>query len=275
MEYKLFSWNINGIRATQEPLIELLNTFQPTVLSLQETKAEPSQLPANLVGIPPIDDFFSDPADTPPRLHNYNTHWVYPTIRKGYSGVANFVAEGLKPTNIRKSSKDYAFDEEGRILSMEFEHFVLFNIYFPNGEQNEERLQHKLNFYDRFFEVCEALQSQGKSIVLCGDINTAHKAIDLYNPDDTRSGFMPEERAWLDKWFEWGFVDTYRHFNPDKEGAYTFWAAKDIPAKEENRGWRIDYYLISKDLLPNLKSAEIHADFLGSDHCPISITLQF
>ena len=165
------------------------------------------------------------------------------------------------------------FDQEGRILIQDYKDFILFNIYFPNGQRDEERLKYKLEFYDEFLKYTNKLKDKGRKIIVCGDINTAHKEIDLARPKENEktSGFLPIERKWMDKFVSEGYVDTFRHFI--KEGRhYTYWDPI-TRARERNVGWRIDYFFITPNLLPNLKSAFIMPEVMGSDHCPIGIEL--
>ncbi len=165
-------------------------------------------------------------------------------------------------------------DNEGRLIAAYYKDFVLITVYFPNGGGGPERLKYKLDFYDLFLKFIEKLRKKGHSIIFCGDVNTAHEAIDLARPkeNEENTGFLPEERAWLDEVINHGYIDIYRHLNPGKTGAYSYWDIKSA-ARERNVGWRIDYFFISPDLLPRVKKAEILKDVYGSDHCPVLLEL--
>ena len=252
---KLISWNVNGIRAADKKgLFEWFKKESPDILCLQEIKAQPEQVPPHLKNTP-----------------GYNVFWN-PAEQKGYSGVAIFTKE--KPLAINKGFGIEKFDEEGRTLITEFSSFTLFNIYFPNGKKNQERLDYKLDFYDTFLGYADNLKAEGKNIVICGDFNTAHKEIDLARPKENSniSGFLPVERAWIDTFIDHGYVDTFRHFNK-KPDQYSWWDMKSR-ARERNVGWRIDYFFVSKEFISNVKKAFILQDVMGSDHCPIGIELE-
>ncbi len=254
-EKRLLSWNVNGIRAVRRKgFLEWLYKESPDILCLQETKARPEQLDADLI----------KPAD-------YHVCWSYPE-RKGYSGVAVFSKE--KPLGIRYEFDSSGLDLEGRVIVAEYPGFTLLNIYFPNGKSGQERLDYKMTFYDVFLQYTDSLKDAGKKLVVCGDVNTAHREIDLARPkaNSTVSGFLPEERAWIDKLIAHGYVDTFRHFNqrPDQ---YTYWDMKS-GARARNVGWRIDYFFVSDNLLPSVTNAFILPGVMGSDHCPIGITLK-
>jgi exodeoxyribonuclease-3 len=222
---------------------------------LQEIKAMPDQVPPHLQNIP-----------------GYITYWN-PATRKGYSGVVTYTKE--KPTEMIKGFGIEKFDSEGRILITKFSSFILFNIYFPNGKQNQERLEYKLDFYTNFLDYADNLKAKGNNIIVCGDFNTAHKEIDLARPKENAniSGFLPIERAWIDTFIDHGYIDTFRYFNktPDQ---YTWWDFK-TRARERNVGWRIDYFFVNKELLPHLKKSYIQQEVFGSDHCPIGIEISF
>jgi len=250
----MLSWNVNGLRAAHKKgFLDWYNKEKPDIMCLQETKAQPEQLPDELREIDGYHVFYSS------------------AERKGYSGVALYTK--LKPLNVTNGLGIERFDIEGRTVMAEFENFLLFNIYYPNGKASKERLQYKLDFYDAFLEVVDRLIKKKKNIVICGDVNTAHRAIDLSRPKQNEkvSGFLPEERAWMDKFFEHGFVDTFRVFN-DRGEQYTWWDMKSR-ARNRNVGWRIDYFFTSESLKKNLKSGFIMADVMGSDHCPIGIEI--
>lgn len=254
MKTAILSWNVNGVRSIEKKggLKQLLEKT-PDILCLQETKAHPSQLGESLLSPP-----------------GYFTCWTEP-VRKGYSGVAIFSRK--KPDAIRTGFGVPRFDEEGRVLLAEFPAFTLLNIYFPNGKASEERIRYKLDFYEETLRFVKALKSGGKRLVISGDYNTAHKPIDLARPKENEnvSGFLPVERAWLDRWIEDGQIDIFRHFN--KEPAQYSWWDMKTRARERNVGWRIDYHFITRDLLPFAKGASLCMEVPGSDHCPASLLL--
>ncbi len=254
-EMKLLCWNVNGIRAVKgRGFLDWLSRESPDIISLQETKAHLEQLDKDL----------QEPA-------GYYTYWNYPE-RKGYSGVAIFTRE--KPLSVRYDLGTIELDLEGRVVIAEYPEFTLFNIYFPNGKKDESRLRYKMDFYEVFLQFADTLKATGKRLVICGDLNTAHNEIDLARPKENSkiSGFLPEERAWMDKLVAHGYVDTFRHFNKEP-GQYTWWDLKS-GARARNVGWRIDYFFVSEDLLPSLAGAFIMPDVMGSDHCPVGITLK-
>ena len=254
-EIKLLSWNVNGIRAVKaKGFLDWLKQESPDMLCLQETKATPEQLDQDLL-----------------RPEGYHTCWNYPA-RKGYGGVATFSRE--EPLSIRRNFGNEILDGEGRIVLTEYPGLVLLNVYFPNGKKDEIRLKYKMDFYEEFLKFTDSLKTQGKNPVICGDLNTAHNEIDLARPkaNEKFSGFLPEEREWMDKLIEHGYVDTFRHFNQDA-GQYTWWDYK-TRARARNTGWRLDYFFASDNLLPALTNAFILPDVTGSDHCPVGITLK-
>jgi len=253
---KIISWNVNGIRAVaKKGFSEFLDQYSPDILCLQETKAHPDQLTEDLL--------------TP---EGYEVFWSSAT-KKGYSGVATFTKK--TPDKIDYGIGEDRFDSEGRIILTEFKEFVLFNIYFPNGQKDEERLQYKMDFYEQFLKVSEKYRKAGKKVITCGDYNTAHKEIDLTHPkaNEKYSGFLPMEREWLDKYINHGYIDTFREFNQNPE-QYTWWTYRQN-AREKNVGWRIDYFFVSENLRKNLKDAFILQEVHGSDHCPLGIELKF
>jgi len=252
---KILCWNINGIRAAdRKGLFDWFKKEKPDVLCLQEIKALPAQVPAYLKNTP-----------------GYNIFWN-PAERKGYSGVVTYSKE--KPVDVKKGFGIDKFDIEGRTLITEFSNFTLFNIYFPNGKKNQERLDFKLDFYDTFLGYADNLRSQGKNIVVCGDFNTAHKDIDLSRPKENEkvSGFLPVERAWIDTFIDHGYIDTFRYFNKEPN-QYSWWDYK-TKARERNVGWRIDYFFVNKEFISNVKKAYIMQDVMGSDHCPVGIDIE-
>lgn len=252
---KILSWNVNGVRAIlKKNFLGWLKKENPDILCLQETKAFPNQL-------------------APELLHpsGYDTLWNSAS-RAGYSGVAAFTKQ--KPVSVKKGFGIAKFDEEGRVLEVEFEHFTLFNIYFPNGKMSPERLRYKMDFYEASLNCFMKLKKRGKKIVICGDYNTAHKAMDLARPKENEkiSGFLPIEREWMDRLAASGFIDTFRVFHQDP-GRYSWWDIR-TGARERNVGWRIDYHFISENLKPHLKDAFILPEVMGSDHCPVGIVLK-
>ncbi len=252
---RIISWNVNGIRAIHKKgFTDWVLYENPDILCLQETKATPEQLPEDLLNI-----------------NSYNSYFSSSSIKKGYSGVA--VYSKLKPVNIKPGFGIPKFDVEGRTLILDFNDFILFNIYFPNGKMSDERLQYKLDFYESFLEYAKKLMQQDKKLIICGDVNTAHKEIDLARPkeNENTSGFLPIERKWIDKFLSSGFVDTFRMFN-DQPGNYTWWDMQ-TRARERNVGWRIDYFFVSENLKSYVKNAFILSEVMGSDHCPIGIEI--
>jgi exodeoxyribonuclease-3 len=249
---KIVSWNINGIRAIyKKNFFDWFKNEKANIVCVQETKAHEIQFPKELK-----------------EIDRYNLY-CSSGEKKGYSGVA--VWSKIEPESISTSIENKLFDNEGRILILDFKDFILFNIYFPNGGASQERLNYKIEFYDYFIEYLKKFKD--KRVIICGDYNTAHYPIDLAraSQNEKTSGFMPKERERLDKLVDAGFIDTFRHFNKEPNN-YTWWDYK-TDARSRNVGWRIDYFFISKNALKNLKSAEIESSALGSDHCPISISI--
>ncbi len=254
---KLISWNTNGLRATaKQGFFEpLFNDYKPDILCLQETKAEPEQLPEEIRN---------------PK--GYFSYFSASKKRKGYSGVAIYSKE--KPISVVEDM-DKHLDEEGRILIAEYKEFVLINCYFPNGGGLPERLKYKLEFYDAFLAFIERLRKKKKKIIFCGDVNVAHEEIDIARPKENQDhvGFLPIERAWMDEVIAHGYIDVFRHLYPNKKDAYTYWDTYSR-ARERNVGWRIDYFFVSPDLLSRIKGTKILDDYYGSDHCPIVLELK-
>ena len=253
---KLISWNVNGIRAWyKKGLLDWVKQEKPNILCVQETKAHQEQLSDELRNIKGYYSYFSS-AET----------------RKGYSGVAIYTK--TKPEKVEYGMGIKKFDEEGRYLAIYMGGFVLINCYFPNGGMGAHRLKYKLEFYDAFLEHINKLKKEGYKIIFCGDINTAHKEIDLARPkaNENNTGFLPVERAWIDEVINNGYIDTFRHFYPDKKEAYSYWDMKTF-ARNRNVGWRLDYFFVSSDLLGKIKDAKILSDVKGSDHCPIVLNI--
>ncbi len=253
---RIISWNVNGIRAAiRKDFFDWYKKDDPDIVCLQEVKARKEQLDGQL-------DSLSD------------RHIYWNAAEKaGYSGVAVF--SKTEPLSVEKGFGIEEFDREGRVLRLEFEHFFLYNIYFPNGQRDQERLDYKLHFYDAYLEQIEALKKTGKAIITCGDYNTAHKEIDLKNPKENSktSGFLPIEREWMDKLIAHGYTDTFRMYN-EEPGQYTWWTYR-FGARNRNVGWRIDYFFIDKEHQDAVKKAFIQTDVMGSDHCPLGIELEF
>ena len=252
---KLFSWNVNGIRAVaKKGFLDWLNHEQPDILCLQETKAYEEQVPEELL-----------------KEHGYHTFW-HSAERAGYSGVATYTkTESLYVQNGLGIER---FDAEGRVLITEHENFLLYNIYFPNGQRDQERLDYKLDFYNDLLEILDEQVASGINVVVGGDWNTAHTEIDLANPkaNSKTSGFLPEERDWIDKYIEHGYVDTFRLFHPEPE-RYSWWTYR-YGARARNVGWRIDYFFVNEGFTDQIIDADIHAEVMGSDHCPIALELE-
>jgi exodeoxyribonuclease-3 len=251
---KIISWNVNGIRAAlTKGALDWAWNQSPDVLCLQEVKARSEQLKDE-------------------QLQSLKLPFAWnPAQRPGYSGVATFYREA--PDEIQLGFDDPKFDGEGRVIRTLHQDLHLYNIYFPNGQRGRERVDYKLEFYERLLGICNELHRSDKNIIITGDFNTAHLPIDLKNPkeNETTSGFLPEERQWVQKFLEHGFVDAYRQLYPDRV-QYTWWTYR-FDARTRGIGWRIDYFLISKSLLPRLKDVIIHEDVTGSDHCPVEIDI--
>jgi exodeoxyribonuclease-3 len=253
-ETKVLSWNVNGIRAARRNgLLEWLQRESPDILCLQESKANPEQL----------EEALREPS-------GYRAYWNYPE-RKGYGGVAIFTQEA--PLQAQYGIGVEEFDVEGRVIIARYSELTLFNVYFPNGKKDEVRLKYKMDFYDAFFGFIEPLRQRGDRLVICGDYNTAHKEIDIARPRENSkiSGFLPMERAWLDKLVEHGYVDTFRRFH-EAPHQYTWWDMK-TGARARNVGWRIDYFFVTANLMPAISRAFILPEVMGSDHCPTGITV--
>ncbi len=253
---KIISWNTNGLRATAKQgfFIPLFKNYKPDILCLQETKVEPHQLPEDVR-----------------EIKDYNSFFSYSKLRKGYSGVAIYSKE--KPEKVTGLGVK-KFDDEGRTLVAYFKDFVLINCYFPNGGSGPDRLKYKLEFYDYFLKFCDKLRKEKYKIIFCGDINTAHTEIDLARPkaNEENTGFLPIERAWIDKVISRGYVDVFRSLNPGKKAVYTYWDMK-TGARARNVGWRIDYFFASSDIMQKIKKTSMITDYMGSDHCPIVLEL--
>jgi exodeoxyribonuclease-3 len=254
MQMKITTFNVNGLRAIlNKGLLNWIESEKPDVLCLQEIKSRPEQISEDLrnLGYP-------------------FTIWN-PAEKPGYSGVATFMKDF--PLAQGKGLGLSRFDGEGRVIWIDHESFRLYNIYFPNGQRGQDRVDYKLDFYSELLKQCDQLHQDGKTIILTGDFNTAHSEIDLAHPRENRetSGFLPEERVWIDHYMEHGFVDVYRNMYPDRV-QYTWWSYI-TRARERNIGWRLDYYLVSKALVEKVQDVIIHEDVMGSDHCPVSLLI--
>lgn len=251
---KILSWNVNGIRAiSKKGFYSWLEEQNFDAICLQETKAHPDQL----------DDSFINFAD-------YSSYWAS-AEKKGYSGVAIYTKQA--PEEVTFMGEE-AFDNEGRVLVAHYRDFSLINAYFPNSQEKGKRLDYKLAFCDTMLKLCRDFRKEKRNLVLCGDLNIAHKPMDLKHPDrnEENPGYLPEERAWMDVFVEReGFVDTFRHLNADKE-QYTWWSYR-TRARERNIGWRIDYHLINPEFEKALSECTILDQVMGSDHCPVLLEL--
>ena len=248
---------MNGLRAAIakeafSPVLEL----SPDVLCLQEIKVKPEQLDEKQVAT----------------FAGYDPIWNS-AERPGYSGVATFTKQS--PGLVERSlGGEERFDIEGRLIRTDYDNVALFNLYVPNGQRDQTRLDYKLEFYAKLLEMCDLLHREGKQIILFGDMNTAHRPIDLKNPkqNEKNSGFLPEERAWIDRYLEHDFVDIYREVHGDRV-QYTWWTYR-MNARQRNVGWRLDYFLVSKALVKKISNVQIYDQIMGSDHCPIGLELQ-
>jgi exodeoxyribonuclease III len=250
----IVTWNVNGLRAAlKKDALSAVLSWTPDLLCLQEIKARPEQLTDEQRNIP-----------------GYQTIWN-PAERLGYSGVATLARE--EPLEVEHGMNAQQFDLEGRVIRTRHPDFLLYNIYFPNGQRGKDRVDYKLAFYAHLLEMCDALHAAGENIVITGDFNTAHQPIDLKNPkeNETTSGFLPEEREWVQKFLDHGFVDVYRKLYPERE-QYSWWTYR-FNARQRGIGWRIDYFLVSEALVPRVKDVIIHDDIPGSDHCPVEMVI--
>jgi exodeoxyribonuclease-3 len=255
---RITTWNVNGLRAVLgKGLLDLIQPLQSDVLCLQEIKARPDQLESGQL---------ESIAESFPSLA-----WN-PAQRPGYSGTATWGR--VAADEISLGLGDARFDDEGRVIVHRFGDLYLYNIYFPNGGRDLERVPYKLDFYAFLLEQCDRLHAQGKQVILCGDFNTSHREIDLRNPksNQNNTGFLPEERAWIDRYLEHGFVDAFRTLYPEKV-EYTWWTFIG-GARSRNVGWRLDYFLVSPALMERVEDVINHTDIPGSDHCPVTLVLR-
>jgi len=253
---RLYSWNVNGIRAAQRKgFLDWLAETQPDILAVQETKAAPDQLDEALLNPP-----------------GYRTYWATSTVKKGYSGVALYTR--LEPNSVQIGLGIEEYDQEGRTIIAEYDDFIFATGYFPNGSTNNERVPFKLAYSDAFVAYCDQQRAAGKRVIFCGDVNTSHNEIDIARPKDNqkKTGFLPIEREWMDKLVQQhGYIDTFRTLHPEKV-AYSYWSQRG-GARERNVGWRLDYFFVSPDVMDDVEAAGIHTDIMGSDHCPVSLFL--
>jgi exodeoxyribonuclease-3 len=253
---KLYSWNVNGLRAARKKgFLDWLESDKPDVIGIQETKCHPNQLDEELRNPP-----------------GYYTYWAS-AEKKGYSGVALYSRK--KPESVQIGLGIDQFDREGRTIVANYGEFILITAYFPNGSRDHSRVPYKMEYKREFLAYCSRLREDGRSVIFCGDVNTAHKEIDLARPkqNNKTTGFLPLERAWIDEVIEEGYVDTFRELHPDESGGYTWWSYIS-GARDRNVGWRIDYFFASPELMPRVQAAQIHADITGSDHCPVSLSIE-
>ena len=249
---KFISWNVNGIRACcDKGFRDIFQQLDADIFCLQETKMQAGQLDLQFEG--------------------YTSYWNY-AEKKGYSGTAIFCRQ--QPLSVNYGIGIAEHDTEGRVITLEFADFYMVTVYTPNAQDGLKRLDYRMQWEDDFRAYLQELDKK-KPVIVCGDLNVAHKEIDLKNPKGNKKnpGFTDEERGKFDTLLSAGFVDTFRHFYPDLEGAYSWWSYR-FHAREKNVGWRIDYFLTSERLREKLTGAKIHADVYGSDHCPVEVTLE-
>lgn len=250
---KFISWNVNGLRAVvKKGFVEEFCRLDADIFALQEIKMQAGQLELNLDG--------------------YEQYYNY-AERKGYSGTAVFTKK--TPLNVTYGMNIEEHDNEGRIITLEYPEFYFLTVYTPNSGSELKRLNYRMQFEDDFLSYVESLNEK-KPVILCGDLNVAHKEIDLKNPKTNtgNAGFTPQERSKMDNFLNAGYIDTFRYFYPELEGAYSWWSYR-FNARKNNSGWRIDYFITSKSLEKRLKSAKIHSDVMGSDHCPVELVADF
>lgn len=248
---KLISWNVNGLRACCEKgFKETFAQLDADIFCLQETKMQAGQLDLTFEG--------------------YHDYWNY-AEKKGYSGTAVFTRQ--EPLNVTYDMGIDEHDHEGRVITLEMPEFYLVTVYTPNSQDQLRRLDYRMTWEDCFRQYVKRLDEQ-KPVIICGDLNVAHEEIDLKNPKTNHmsAGFTDEERAKFSKLLAAGFTDTFRHFNPDLAGVYSYWSYR-FQARKKNAGWRIDYFVVSNRLMDRVAGADIHTDILGSDHCPVELTL--
>jgi len=257
---KIATWNVNGIRAcSKKGFFDFIKSEKPDILSIQETKAHPDQLTEEMLNPFGAESHFSS------------------AQKKGYSGTATFLFSEESRESLISTSHGIGikkFDSEGRFVVTEHSDFLLYNVYFPNGAAREERHLYKMEFLEKFRKHLSKKIKEGKEVILVGDYNVAHKEIDVHDPVRLSkvSGFLPEEREWFSKFLETGFVDVFRKFYPEEKDKYSWWSYREM-ARENNRGWRIDYICMTPALANKVTSAEIVDQQLGSDHCPVVVDI--
>lgn len=254
---KLASWNVNGIRAAHKKgFCDWVKNYSFDVIGLQEVRADKEQIPSEIL-----------------ELNGYEGFWHASTVKKGYSGVG--ILTKHKPLQVFEGLGKKEFDGEGRVLGVELQNLCMVTAYFPNSQEKGARLNYKIAFCDAINDFLHKLQKKtGKPVILNGDVNVAHKPIDLARPDDNEDspGYLPEERAWMETFLSSDWIDTFRHLHPNRKEAYSWWSARG-GARARNVGWRIDYHILSKKDLGCLQSASIQDKVLGSDHCPVVVEL--
>ena len=257
MSIKLISWNVNGIRAVakKEEFWDWFDNTDADIINFQEVRATQKDIPKRLTDVSDYESYFNE------------------AEKKGYSGVGTY--SKIEPVNVTLGLGIEELDNEGRVLKIEYDDFILYNIYFPNSGMNAKRLDFKVDFCDALLDELKELKGRGKNLVITGDYNIAHHPIDVYNPKNCegKSGYLPEERAWLDQLEEAGFIDTFRLFD-EGENNFTWWSYR-TRARERNAGWRLDYFYVNEEIRDNVKSAEILDEIYGSDHCPVTLELDF
>ncbi len=249
---KLISWNVNGLRAcVSKGFLDYFNEVDADIFCIQESKLQEGQIDLD--------------------LPNYHQYWNY-AEKKGYSGTAIFTKE--KPLSVFYGIDIEEHDKEGRVITLEFQDYYMVTVYTPNSKQELERLDYRMHWEDDFRAYLKKLE-ENKPVIVCGDLNVAHKDIDLKNPKTNvkNAGFTPEEREKFTTLLDSGFIDTYRYFYPDKEGTYSWWSYR-FNARKNNAGWRIDYFCVSETLKNRLVSADIHTEVMGSDHCPVELVIK-
>lgn len=257
MSIKLVSWNVNGIRAVskKEEFWDWFDNADADIINFQEVRATQDKIPEKLADVEGFHQSFNE------------------AEKKGYSGVGTY--SKIEPLEVVKGLGVEELDSEGRVLRIKYPDFYLYNIYFPNSGMNAKRLDFKVDFCNALLEQLVELKNNGENVVITGDYNIAHHPIDVYNPKNCegKSGYLPEERAWLDELEQAGFVDTFRMFD-EGENNFTWWSYR-TKARDRNAGWRLDYFYVNEEIRDNVKSAEILSDIYGSDHCPVTLELEF
>lgn len=249
---KLISWNVNGLRAcVQKGFLDFFNGIDADIFCLQETKLQEGQIDLELPG--------------------YYQYWNY-AVKKGYSGTAIFTK--TEPVSVKYGMDMEEHDQEGRVIALEMEDFYMVTVYTPNSQEGLKRIDYRMEWEDAFRAYLKKLEEH-KPVIVCGDMNVAHNEIDLKNPKTNRrnAGFSDEERGKFTELLDAGFIDTFRYFYPDQEGIYSWWSYR-FKAREKNAGWRIDYFCTSKALEDRLLDAKIHTEVMGSDHCPVELTIK-